>query len=365
MKFKAKTKDCQLIIRAKASFGESIDTKELDRFARIFLRGFLKPKVIKKGLVEYTGPVGISLFERMKEPLTKRDFLFVIEQIVVAVQKLQANGLSLGYLEKGLQDVYINKVTKEVQFVYMPTIKQRNTGDIATLIESFVYSVKPDDEKTSEVVSRFVYFFRAMKQIDVEKIEVFIAKEDRSVVNTIKKQNAGQSGYMTNKQQHYYEHYDVEATGKMDDDDEATGLLDDEATGLLQDDDEATGLLSKIQDDEATGLLNDNNVMTVQNNNVCYAKLYRVLTDEEIIINKPVFRLGKERSYVDYFVSNNVAVSRSHADIITRGNQHFIIDLNSKNHTFVNGRELPAQSEIEIKNGDKLTLADEEFVFNP
>jgi len=347
MKFKAKTKDCQLIIRAKASFGESIDTKELDRFARIFLRGFLKPKVIKKGLVEYTGPVGISLFERMKEPLTKRDFLFVIEQIVVAVQKLQANGLSLGYLEKGLQDVYINKVTKEVQFVYMPTIKQRNTGDIATLIESFVYSVKPADEKTSEVVSRFVYFFRAMKQIDVEKIEVFIAKEDRSVVNTIKKQNAGQSGYMTNKQQHYYEHYDDEATGKMDDDDEATGLL------------------SKIQDDEATGLLNDNNVMTVQNNNVCYAKLYRVLTDEEIIINKPVFRLGKERSYVDYFVSNNVAVSRSHADIITRGNQHFIIDLNSKNHTFVNGRELPAQSEIEIKNGDKLTLADEEFVFNP
>lgn len=365
MKFKAKAKDCQLVIRAKASFGESIDTKELERFTRIFLRGFLKPKQIKKGVVDYTGPVGVSLYERMKKPITKRDFLFILEQIVVAVQKLQANNLPLIHLEKNIQNVYINETTKEVQFIYLPTVKERDTGDLITFIDSIIYSVKPADEKDNEVASRFVYYFHGLKPFDINKVEAFIQKEDRSVVNTIKKQNAGQSGYMTNKQQHYYEHYDNK------EDDEATGLLDDEATGLLDEEDEVTGLLDEgeatglLEEDEATGLLNDSGMQLNQmfKQEICYATLYRVLTDEMIKINKPVFRLGKERSYVDYFVTNNIAVSRSHADIITRAGKHYVIDLNSKNHTYINGKEIPVQVETEIFNGDKLTLGNEEFIF--
>lgn len=95
MRYKAKTKDCHLIVKAKASWGEEIDEKALDAFARIYLRGFLKPKVIKKNVIEYSGPVGISLYERLKKPVSKRDFLFIMEQIVVAVQKIQSNNLAL------------------------------------------------------------------------------------------------------------------------------------------------------------------------------------------------------------------------------------------------------------------------------
>ena len=174
---------------------------------------------------------------------------------------------------------------------------------------------------------------------------------------------------MTDKPQHYYEHQDDkkaqddEATGLLDDDDatgildedEATGLLDDEATGLLDGADEATGLL--VDEDEATGLLNENNA------NVHYPTLFRILTEEEISVNKPVFRLGKERSYVDYFVTNNIAVSRSHADIITRGTRYYVKDLNSKNHTYINGQELPVHCEVEIYDGNLLKLGNEEFIF--
>ncbi|MBE5872835.1 MAG: FHA domain-containing protein [Lachnospiraceae bacterium] len=383
MKFKAKAKDCQIVIRAKTSFGENIDSKELDRFSRVFLRGFLKPKQIKKGIVDYTGPVGISLYERMKKPITKRDFLFIMEQIVVAVQKLQANSLSLVHLEKNIQYVYINETTKEVQFIYLPMVKVRNTGDLITFIDSIIYSVLPADENASEVVSRFVYYFHGLKPFDINKLEAFIQKEDRSVVNTIKKQNAGQSGYMTNKQQHYYEHYDNK-------DDEKTGLLDDEATGMLEgnegrtvlegatgvtyllpDYEEATGLLTGeeatglLADEEATGLLNGYGMQAaqVEKQEICYATLYRVLTNETIKINKPVFRIGKERSYVDYFVTNNTAVSRNHADIVMRAGKFYVKDLNSKNHTYINGREIPVQIETEILNGDRLTLGNEEFIF--
>ena len=371
MKIKTKKKDCHLVIKAKAAFGESIDEKELDRFSRIYLRGFLKPRLIKKNQIEYTGPIGISLFERLKRPLTKRDFLFIIEQIVVAVQKLQINSLPLNNLLMNIQYIYINEVTKEVQFIYVPITPSSN-GNIIEFIESIVYSINPaQEEKDKDFVSRFIYFFRALKPFDINTIEKYIAKEDRSVVSTIKKQNAGQSGFMTNKQQHYYEHYDEqstsgdEPTGLLSEDDEATGLLDDEATSLL--DDEATGLLN--DEDEATGLLTDtvseDTALLAENQvNIRYPSLYRVLTEETISINKPVFRLGKEKSYVDYFVTNNIAVSRSHADIVTRGNRFFVIDLNSKNHTYINDRELPVHCEIEINDGDRLKLGNEEFIFH-
>jgi len=384
VKFKAKAKDCQLLVKVKTAFGETIDEKELDRFSRVFLRGFLKPKMVKKNLIEYTGPVGISLYDRLKRPVTKREFLFILEQVVVAVQKLQANNMGINNLVMNLQYVYINEVTKEVQFVYVPTVMGQQNMNLIEFIEAIAYSVKPADEKDNDFVSRFIYFFKAMKPFNINKVEAFVGKEDRSVVNTIKKQNVGQSRFMTNKQQHYYDHYDEkkgsddgdEPTGLLsEEDDDPTGLLvesgDDNATGLLtDDDDEAIGLLDNC-DDEATGLLictgdeDEATGLLIENNaNVRFPTLFRILTEETISINKPVFRLGKERSYVDYFVTNNIAVSRSHADIITRGNKYFVKDLNSKNHTYINNQELPIHMEVEIYDGDRLKLGNEEFIFN-
>lgn len=359
MKFKAKAKDCQLLVKAKTRYGETIDEKELDRFSRVYLRGFLKPKLVKKNVIEYTGPVGVSLYERFKKPMTKRDFLFIIEHVVVAVQKLQANSMALNNLVMNPQYTYVNEVTKEVQFLYLPITTGFQNINLLDYIESIAYSVKPADGNAADFVSRFVYFFKALKPFDITKVEAFVAKEDRSVVNTIKKQNAGQSGFMTNKQRHYYDHYDNKGSAKNDDDD-PTGLLnedDDDPTGLLNEgDDDPTGLLA--EDDDPTGLLAGNNA------NAKFPSLFRILTEETIIINKPVFRIGKERSYVDYFVTNNIMVSRGHADIITRGSRYFVKDLNSKNHTYINNHELPILAEIEIHDGDRLKLANEEFIFN-
>lgn len=92
--------------------------------------------------------------------------------------------------------------------------------------------------------------------------------------------------------------------------------------------------------------------------------LMRVKNNERIPLNKPVFRVGKERSYVDYFVGDNTAVSRSHANIITKEEQYFVVDTNSTNHTFVNGVMISSNQAVEIFNGDKIRLANEEFEFH-
>lgn len=91
--------------------------------------------------------------------------------------------------------------------------------------------------------------------------------------------------------------------------------------------------------------------------------LIRNKNNEKIMVDKPSFRIGKERKYSDYFVSDNNAVSRSHADIITREKRYYIIDLNSTNKTYVDDRAIAIEKEIEIFDGTKLRLANEDFVF--
>lgn len=91
--------------------------------------------------------------------------------------------------------------------------------------------------------------------------------------------------------------------------------------------------------------------------------LIRIKNNEKIMLNKPVFRIGKEKSYVDYFIGDNTAVSRSHANIVTREGQYFIVDTNSTNHTFVNGTMIQSNVETEIAHGDKIRLGNEDFEF--
>lgn len=358
MKLKAKNKDCKLNVRVKTSFREKIDEKELERFVRVFLRGFLKPKIIKKNIVEYTGPIGISLYERFKKPISKKEFLFIIEQIVVAIQKIQVNNFKIAHLILSLQHVYINEITKEIQFIYFPTMID-NDNNLTEFIENIVYSVIPlEKENDDEFVARFMYYFKSLKIFNILELEKFILKEDMSIVNTIRKMNIGQSGFITDKQQHYFEHYDDNSDDKTElliEGDEATELLEDDETGLLTEEDDETGLL--VEENVETGLLNKENI------NIHYPLIFRVLTNENIYINKSVFRIGKEKSCVDYFITDNISVSRNHADIITRGNKFFVKDLNSKNNTYVNGKKVSAYMEIEISDGDELKFSNEEFVF--
>lgn len=87
--------------------------------------------------------------------------------------------------------------------------------------------------------------------------------------------------------------------------------------------------------------------------------LLRIKNNERIELNKPVFK----RSYVDYFVSDNTAVSRSHANIINKDNKFYIVDTNSTNHTYVNGSMIQSNVETKIEHGTKIRLANEDFEF--
>ena len=81
------------------------------------------------------------------------------------------------------------------------------------------------------------------------------------------------------------------------------------------------------------------------------------------MINKPVFKIGKASRGVDYRVNGNGAISRQHAIILHKGDEYFIKDNKSTNHTYVNDVEVKDEEEVALKDNSKIKLGDEEFIF--
>lgn len=87
-------------------------------------------------------------------------------------------------------------------------------------------------------------------------------------------------------------------------------------------------------------------------------------TNERVTVSGPNFTIDKERSRVNYCISDNTSVSRCHARIIRKGAQYFVTDMNSTNYTFVNGVKVMPGQETQLNNGDIVRFADEDFEFH-
>lgn len=92
--------------------------------------------------------------------------------------------------------------------------------------------------------------------------------------------------------------------------------------------------------------------------------LLRNKSSEKILLTKPSFRIGKEKSFVDYFIADNTAISRCHAQIVNHDGGYYVVDTNSTNHTFVNGMMINSNEEVKLSDGDKVRLANEDFEFH-
>ena len=93
------------------------------------------------------------------------------------------------------------------------------------------------------------------------------------------------------------------------------------------------------------------------------ATLIRHRDQSHITIRSTLLRIGRNVSDVDYWVRGNPAIGRHHADILFREGDYYIIDRNSTNHVYVDGKMITPNEEILLPNQAVIRLADEEFTF--
>lgn len=325
-KLKVSIKKSTVTAMMKAGRKERINETELSQLARIKPCGIMHVTKTKKDSVTYTCPANINLTDRLKKAVSKYDFFFMMEQIVIMVQNVYNNGLNVNSVRFNMDDVYINEMTKEMYFIYFPIVGGQESADIVGFIENIIYTMTPVINEDTNYISRFMYYVRSFHGFNGNAIEKYISREERAVVNVLK--NTAVTMQQTMQQQIMQQ----VMQGSMD----GTTVLSDDGISVQQ----------------------------MQPVNYHFASLTRQVTGEKIELGKPSFVLGKNPEKSDYAVADNTNISRVHAVITTRNGRYYVMDQNSTNGTFINGRIIKAGQETEILPGDCLMLANEEFIFN-
>ena len=114
---------------------------------------------------------------------------------------------------------------------------------------------------------------------------------------------------------------------------------------------------------ETTVLSQDAGETTVLSRNVNGGTLIRKKNAEQIKVNSETFIIGRERKSVNYCITDNSSISRNHAKLVVENGKTYLVDMKAANGTFVNGAKAMPNQKIELKSGDKITLADEELEF--
>ncbi|MDD7204988.1 MAG: FHA domain-containing protein [Lachnospiraceae bacterium] len=332
-KLKVSIKKSTVTAMMKAGRKERINENELSQLARIKPCGIMHVTKTKKDSVTYTCPANINLTDRLKKAVSKYDFFFMMEQIVIMVQDVYNNGLNVNSVRFNMDDVYINEMTKEMYFIYFPIVGGQESADIVGFIENIIYTMTPVINEDTNYISRFMYYVRSFHGFNGNAIEKYITREERAVVNVLRNMEMSGMG------QH----------------------------GMSQ-----AALRYTAENIQGTTVLAEDSMMTLQPQQIPqpqkpmqyhFASLTRQVTGEKIELNKPSFVLGKSPESADYAIADNTNVSRIHATIITRNGRYYVMDQRSTNGTFVNGRIIKPNQEVELLTGDCLMLANEEFVF--
>lgn len=326
-KLKVSIKKSTVTAMMKAGRKERINETELSQLARIKPCGIMHVTKTKKDSVIYTCPANINLTDRLKKAISKYDFFFMIEQIVIMVEDVYNNGLNVNSVRFNMDDVYINEMTKEMYFIYFPIVGGQESADIVGFIENIIYTMTPVINEDTNYISRFMYYVRSFHGFNGNAIEKYISREERAVVNVLK--NKAVTMQQQTMQQQIMQQV---MQGSMD----GTTVLSDDGISVQQ----------------------------MQPVNYHFASLTRQVTGEKIELGKQSFVLGKNPEKSDYAVADNTNISRVHAVITMRNGRYYVMDQNSTNGTFINGRIIKAGQETEILPGDCLMLANEEFIFN-
>lgn len=334
-KLKVSIKKSTVTAMMKAGRKERINETELSQLARIKPCGIMHVTKTKKDSVTYTCPANINLTDRLKKAVRKYDFFFMMEQIVIMVQDVYNNGLNVNSVHFNMDDVYINEMTKEMYFIYFPIVGGQESADIVGFIENIIYTMTPVINEDTNYISRFMYYVRSFHGFNGNAIEKYISREERAVVNVLKNKAVTMQQQIMQQQTMQQQIMQQVMQGSMD----GTTVLSDDGISVQQ-------------------------IQQMQPVNYHFASLTRQVTGEKIELGKPSFVLGKNPEKSDYAVADNTNISRVHAVITMRNGRYYVMDQNSTNGTFINGRIIKAGQETEILPGDCLMLANEEFIFN-
>lgn len=107
---------------------------------------------------------------------------------------------------------------------------------------------------------------------------------------------------------------------------------------------------------------NQNPKHTAKNMPVIKASLEYPSEKRVILISKQEFLIGRTNE-MDFILPENKGISRKHACIRFENQEFYLSDLDSTNHTFLNGNQLTPGKQYQLKSGDEILIGKEKVMF--
>lgn len=339
-------------------------------------------------LIRYKLASEVTIENWMRPKLRKKKLIHVLTETVSVLEKAREQGLSVGNFVLDKRYIYIDVFSKKLYFIYLPVTNNLfQKISIRDFIVELMFSAPYDEQDDLRFYMNLQNFIAGTKEITIAGIKKFLRtekertkKEEPAENETDSKNRDGLEKRENSEKRRTFRRWKVPVTWKQMDKNysnkkdetfektangtdmyigtpagtaiyrtstDATVMEEDGGTTVLSGEEEGTTVLDATAESEVKAL-----------------KPYLISksTGERVIIYKDEFKIGRDPRRCDHVIDNDV-VGRYHAKIFTIEGEYYLEDISSLNGTFVNGIRVRPGRWVKIKHGDKVTLANEWFIF--
>lgn len=309
MKYRIHAKNSNVMIKGKLALGEKVNERELDYLEKNAVPGFFKISYDGKKQLTYEADCSLSLERYLKDTkLDEKSFWKIITQMLDVEIAAKGRGLYPEHLLMEPDAIFMEENTLKMYFAYQPVIGAKNMADnLFALIQDIIYQELKKNGGTGP--DYLIDFQSYLQQGDyrLEHVRQYIARA---------------------------------------------------STGTRP-----SNVSKQASAPEASEDLEQYTVMLGSGGNAKKnMQLLRVRTKEVKVLPGDVIKIGRSNQST-YCVTGNTSIGRNHAAIVRRGNDCYLKDMGSVNGTSVNGRLLKQNQACRLQSGDRITLADEDFIF--
>ena len=318
----------------KSLKGQQLNEHEIYSINNNEVRGLLRVEVFQKKntfKLFYNVSGFNTLRQYLRTPLTKETFANLLQNILECLLSVEKAYFHQENMLMDFNQVMVNPATQKIYFVYVPIQGFENDISLRDFLLNIIqYSTFAQGEDNSYIKDYITILNSGINfsEFDLEEyIKELSGKKDKN--NSYKE--CPNCHTKLAKETSYCTYCGAKVSGNtsnigkrgrynpFDEPEEDLMPVKEEKKEILE---EQKGNGTQGLSDGTTVLGNDSGGTTVLGSEELYKPNYPYLirekNNEKILVNKPSFRIGKEKKYCDYFVFDNNAVSRSHADIITR-----------------------------------------------
>lgn len=331
----------------------------------------------------------------------------IIKSIISLIDKLPGYLLKIEEVVFDPEMIFVDYNCEKVKYIYYPGYENDTNEELKKLSQELILVTDHSDSNAVVLVYKF---------FEICSESTFLVNELKNCIEEIEKDD---NKYIKNEEENSfknkkYEKYEVESSEKEEqniyDKDES---YDDALFGIIEKvriwanslfkktkiceinkerkkfyndifDEDITENDDEFENSEVENNELENNITTIINENESDSILEEAYEEEtmyigdimintnrsllsmgeqeNIYINKFPFIIGKIKNRVDY-VFNDKKISRMHVRFYKNEDRYYLEDLNSKNGTYINDKEIEPLNITELKIGDKVSIADFKYIF--